>query len=125
MFSEFQEFLVLKAARKEPLEAGEEPCTPEEDPLLNKWQGWVESRLRILFKHLETVTGLLIRPFPQAVVSETATPAAMWCFIGLAYAKEAGAEPGMMVDLRPAADAFTEVLRSWTDMSAEAKTKLV
>jgi poly(A) polymerase len=122
--AEFPEFLVLKAARKEPTDAGE-VFSPEEDPLLNQWQGWVESRLRILFKHLETVTGLLIRPFPQAVVSESAKPATIWNFIGLAYARDAGAEPGMMVDLRPAADAFAEVLRQWSEMTAHEKPKLV
>ena len=34
--------MVLKAARKEPVDAGE-VFSPEEDPLLNQWQGSPQS----------------------------------------------------------------------------------
>jgi poly(A) polymerase len=124
MFEEYPDYLVIEAERKEFSE-GESPARPEDDALLMKWHGWVEARLRIFFTQIESVQGVVIRPYPATFHSETATPARTWLVMGLGYLGSKGAMPHGVVDLRPAVSEFIDVLRQWKHMEESDASKLI
>lgn len=88
------------------------------DEVLQKFSGWVESKLRILVMQLEAVTGLLIRPNPLMYDlhgSDPDWPLGCGMFIALTFSREGGAYPGLTVDLRGPITQFMEVISQWAD----------
>ena len=56
-----------------------------EDPVLHKWQGWVESKLRILYKNMESMRGVQLRPFPDPIVDATVSPPTLSTLLGVSF----------------------------------------
>eukprot|EP00927_Polykrikos_kofoidii_P070257 TRINITY_DN6632_c0_g2_i1.p1 TRINITY_DN6632_c0_g2~~TRINITY_DN6632_c0_g2_i1.p1 ORF type:complete len:685 (-),score=116.27 TRINITY_DN6632_c0_g2_i1:27-2081(-) len=101
-----------------------------------KWNGWVESRLRILMKQLESpresTRGMIIHPNPEQydlrlfgcegdLLMSTGGDDGDWpfgsgMFICLAFIKGRGAFAGQSIDLRPACMPFLEVVMQWAEM---------
>jgi len=83
------------------------------DEVYQKFSGLVESKLRILTKHLESLTGMVIHPNPEQYDlrnSDEQWPLGCGMFIALAFFKDRGACEGMTVDLREALRPFVEVI---------------
>lgn len=115
LLREYKDFVALKMAPMPGV-----VVRSEEQALLHKWQGWVECKLRIFYKHLESVVGLMIRPYPEVWhMPATATDAScMYSFVALSFSKEHGAQPGMTMDFRPCVGSFVEVLNQWQEDDA-------
>jgi len=84
----------------------------------NKYSGWVESKLRILIMQLEMVNGMIIHPNP--VQYDTGGGRGDWpygcaMFLGMAFPEEAGARPGLSMDIRPAIIQYLNVIDAWPD----------
>jgi poly(A) polymerase len=82
---------------------------------VHKWQGFVESKMRIFYKNLEEYDGLVIRPYPDPIIDETVAPTTWSYLIGMEFSRENGAENGAMIDFRPALVSMMEVLSGWTE----------
>jgi len=83
-----------------------------------KFSGWVESKLRILIKHLESIKTMIIHPNPEQFdLCGTDETWSLGCgmFIGLSWYKDQGAFAGQSVDLRPALSSFVEVINQWAE----------
>ncbi|CAE7323164.1 Poly(A) polymerase [Symbiodinium microadriaticum] len=108
-FDEFKHFLMI------------EILATSED-VYNKFSGWVESKLRILVMQLEAVNGMRIHPNPLQYTlpkdGDANWPFGCGMFLGLIFTPEAGAQPDLQIDLRPAITAFMEVILSWADRDA-------
>jgi poly(A) polymerase len=115
LLREFKDFLVLKMS---PMAGA--VVRSEEQALLHKWQAWVECKLRIFYKHLESVVGLMIRPCAEAwhLPATAKDSSCMYTFVALSFSKEHGAQPGMTMDLRPATEAFVGLLNQWQEDDA-------
>jgi len=83
-----------------------------------KFSGWVESKLRILTKQLESINGMIIHPNPEVYDlrgTDPNWPLGCGMFIALAFYKDQGAYVGQGVDLRPALAAFVDVINQWQE----------
>jgi len=88
------------------------------DEIYQKFSGWVESKLRILIKHLETVNGMIIHPNPEQYAlrgSDSAWPFGCGMFIAMAFFKDQGAFLGQTVDLRSPLAQFVDVVSQWSE----------
>jgi poly(A) polymerase len=88
------------------------------EPVLNKLKGFVESRIRMLLKFLESpVSGVQrARPWPKEfAVSEKNNSKYCW-LVGLSF----GAVKNGAADLRPAIAQFHEKINEWSEKEAEA-----
>lgn len=86
------------------------------EEVFQKFSGWVESKLRILTKQLESVTGMLIHPMPQQYSlngNDKEWPLGCGMFIALIFLKDQGAYPGQTIDLRVAVSQFLDVINQW------------
>jgi poly(A) polymerase len=91
------------------------------EEVFKKFSGWVESKLRILTMQLEQVSGMIIHPNPNQydmLGSDTEWPFGCSMFVAYSFTKDAGAHPGMRVDLMPAVSQFLEVINNWVDKEA-------
>lgn len=104
-FSHFRRFLCLEVLAKN-------------DEVYQKFSGWVESKLRILTKQLEAITGMIIHPNPEQYDLRSMTsdwPKGCGMFIALAFFRDQGASVEQSVDLRPALHQFVDVVNQWTE----------
>lgn len=105
-FTQFRQFLWLEVLAKS-------------EEVYQKFSGWVESKLRILSKQLETVGhGMIIHPNPEQYHlrnSDPDWPLGCGMFIAVAFFKDQGAFLGQSVDLRPALAQFIDVVNQWTE----------
>ena len=104
-FTQFRNFLWLEILAK-----------TEESYL--KFNGWVESKLRIVLRQLETVSGIIIHPNPEQYSlrgSDPEWPLGSGLFIGVAWYKDKGAFLGQAIDLRPVLSPFIDVISQWSD----------
>jgi len=104
-FTHFGHFLWLEILAK----------TDEE---YQKFSGWIESKLRILTKQLETVSGMIIHPNPEQYDlrgSDPDWPFGCGMFIAMAFYEDRGAYVGQKVDLRPALSQFVDVISQWSE----------
>jgi poly(A) polymerase len=88
------------------------------DEVYQKFGGWVESKLRILSKQLEAITGMIIHPNPEQYSlrgSDPEWPSGCGMFIGMAFYKDQGAFLGQTIDLRPCLSQFVDVINQWTE----------
>eukprot|EP00428_Durinskia_dybowskii_P042691 CAMPEP_0170270560 /NCGR_PEP_ID=MMETSP0116_2-20130129/35225_1 /TAXON_ID=400756 /ORGANISM="Durinskia baltica, Strain CSIRO CS-38" /LENGTH=585 /DNA_ID=CAMNT_0010521753 /DNA_START=31 /DNA_END=1788 /DNA_ORIENTATION=- len=93
------------------------------DEVYKKFSGWVESKLRILIMQFESVAGMQIHPNPlqyDLCGSDPDWPLGCGMFIALLFSAEAGAHPGITVDLRGPLQRFMEVINQWADKDAYA-----
>eukprot|EP00927_Polykrikos_kofoidii_P064666 TRINITY_DN6013_c0_g1_i3.p1 TRINITY_DN6013_c0_g1~~TRINITY_DN6013_c0_g1_i3.p1 ORF type:complete len:877 (+),score=173.62 TRINITY_DN6013_c0_g1_i3:168-2633(+) len=101
-----------------------------------KWNAFVESRLRVLMKHLEipkeSTRGMIIHPNPEQYdvrlfgghgdllmstrPDDNDWPFGSGMFTCLAFIKDYGAAAGQTVDLRPACIPFMEAITQWAEM---------
>lgn len=107
-FTQFRTFLCIEILAKN-------------DEVFKKFSGYVESKLRILTMQLEAVQGMIIHPNPvqyDLYGSDSEWPFGCGMYIAIMFSKEDGAYAGQTVDLRPAVDAFLEVIHQWSDRRA-------
>jgi len=104
-FTQFRHFLWLEILAKSP-------------EVYQKFSGWVESKLRILTKQLEAISGMIIHPNPEQYNlkgSDPDWPLGCGMFIAMAFFKDQGAMVGQVIDLRPALSQFVDVINQWTE----------
>jgi len=103
-FTNFRHFLWLEILAKT-------------DEVYQKYSGWIESKLRILTKQLESVSGMIIHPNPEHYDRGFDPDWAYGCgmFIAMAFFKDQGAFVGQTVDLRPALSQFLDVINQWSE----------
>lgn len=102
-FQHFRHFLWLEIVAKT-------------EEVYQKFSGWVESKLRILTKQLESVSGMIIHPNPEQYDlrgSDPEWPLGCGMFIAMAFFKDQGAFAGQTIDLRPALSQFVDVINQW------------
>eukprot|EP00933_Yihiella_yeosuensis_P021355 TRINITY_DN16903_c0_g1_i1.p1 TRINITY_DN16903_c0_g1~~TRINITY_DN16903_c0_g1_i1.p1 ORF type:complete len:505 (+),score=82.72 TRINITY_DN16903_c0_g1_i1:132-1517(+) len=107
-FSHFRHFLWLEVLAKS-------------DEVYQKFSGWVESKLRVLTKQLEAMSGMIIHPNQEQFdLSNTNKewPKGCGMFIALAFFGDQGAFAGQKVDLRPSLHQFVDVVNQWTEKDA-------
>jgi len=90
-----------------------------------KFSGWVESKLRILMKQLECMTGMTIHPNPEQYDLRGSNPEngggdPVWplgcgMFIAISFFKDQGAYAGQTIDLRSALSQFVDVVSQWSE----------
>eukprot|EP00929_Paragymnodinium_shiwhaense_P105996 TRINITY_DN71080_c0_g1_i1.p1 TRINITY_DN71080_c0_g1~~TRINITY_DN71080_c0_g1_i1.p1 ORF type:complete len:558 (+),score=111.41 TRINITY_DN71080_c0_g1_i1:212-1885(+) len=97
-----------------------------------KFSGWVESKLRMLMKHLDPIKGIILHPstekYDLGAVDELQPvngvrgkksrkdwPMACGMFIALDFWNEYGASCGQRIDLRPALSSFVDVINHWVE----------
>jgi poly(A) polymerase len=108
-FETFKHFLVLEVLAKS-------------DEIHKKFSGWVESKLRILVMQLEALNGMQVHPNPFQFDhrgSDADWPFGCSMFIAINFSKDAGAEPGLVMDMRPAVTNFVDLILSWPQDRAE------
>jgi len=82
-------------------------------PTFTKWIGWIESQLRRLVKHLEGVSSIKVRPWPDHLEFKDATwPHAKAVFMALEIPKN------RTVDLREPVTKFAEHINSWAERAS-------
>lgn len=107
-FQQFRHFLWLEIVAKT-------------EEVYQKFSGWVESKLRILTKQLESVSGMIIHPNPEQYDlrgSDAEWPLGCGMFIAMAFFKDQGAFVGQTIDLRPALSQFVDVINQWFEKDA-------
>jgi poly(A) polymerase len=107
-FQQFRHFLWLEIVAKT-------------EEVYQKFSGWVESKLRILTKQLESVGGMIIHPNPEQYSlrgSDPEWPLGCGMFIAMAFFKDQGAFIGQTIDLRPALSQFVDVINQWFEKDA-------
>jgi len=93
------------------------------DEVYNKFSGLVESKLRILVMQLEAVKGMYIHPNPlqyDLCGSDLDWPLGCAMFIAMSFSKDAGAHPGLTVDLRGPVTQLMDVINQWAEKDAFA-----
>lgn len=90
--------------------------------VFSKWQGWIESRIRQLVKHLEQIPTVQVRPWPEHVAFEDPEwPHCGAMFIGLSISKvSAHGHKGHTVDLDQQVTQFVELINTWYDSKEHA-----
>eukprot|EP00398_MALV-I-01_sp_L67-1_P000128 gene128-219_t len=80
-------------------------------------KGWIESKLRILVKQLESASqSMVIHPYVTFYdFSEQDWPHGCACFIGLYFPKDQGAHTGQQIDCRGPVSQFVDVVGGWTE----------
>jgi poly(A) polymerase len=104
-FNEFRNFLLLEILAKS-------------EEVYQKFSGWVESKLRILSKQLETNSGMIIHPNPEQYDlrgSDPDWPRGCGMFIGISFFKDQGAFANQTIDLRPSVSPFADVINQWSE----------
>lgn len=104
-FSHFQQFLWLEVLAKT-------------DEVFQKFNGWVESKLRILTRQLEATSGMVIHPNPRQYDLRGTDPEwQLGCgmFIAIAFFEDRGAFVGQTVDLRSHFHHFFDAVNQWSE----------
>lgn len=85
--------------------------------VFTKWQGWIESKLRHLVKHLEQIPGVQVRPWPNNLTfTDPQWPCATAIFMGLTVAKKnVHGQDGNTVSLRHPVSQFVEIISNWSE----------
>lgn len=88
-------------------------------PVLSKFLGFIESKMRHLVKQLEQVPSVQVRPWPNHLsFEEPQWPHAAAIFMGVTVAKSS--RKGHTVELRPAVTHFVEMINKWHEMQQHA-----
>lgn len=114
-FTQFHHFLWLEILAKS-------------DEVYQKFSGWVESKLRILLKQLEAVSGMIIHPVIDQYNlrgSDAEWPRGCGMFIAIAFYKDQGAFLGQTVDLRGSCSAFVDIINQWSEKDSYAGQFLI
>jgi len=88
------------------------------EEVYQRFNGWVESKMRISTKQLEAIPSLTIRPNPEQYDlrgCDADWPLGCGMFIALAFYKANGAFFGQQFDLRPGLYPFLDVINRWSD----------
>mmetsp|Transcript_113006 Transcript_113006/g.225017 ORF Transcript_113006/g.225017 Transcript_113006/m.225017 type:complete len:561 (+) Transcript_113006:127-1809(+) len=104
-FKQFRHFLWLEILAKT-------------EEVYQRFNGWVGSKLRILTKQLEAISGMIIHPNPEQYDlrgSDADWPLGCGMFIAMAFDREQGAFAGQTIDLRPAVSQFADVIDQWSE----------
>merc|ERR1711972_494246 len=87
---------------------------------MGKYSGWVESKLCLLIKSLESIAsnGIVVHPKPERY--DLNGHDAEWrlgcgMFIAMAFFKDMGAYVGQTMDLRPALSQFVDAINQWSE----------
>eukprot|EP00418_Pyrodinium_bahamense_P043541 CAMPEP_0179207944 /NCGR_PEP_ID=MMETSP0796-20121207/103698_1 /TAXON_ID=73915 /ORGANISM="Pyrodinium bahamense, Strain pbaha01" /LENGTH=495 /DNA_ID=CAMNT_0020912885 /DNA_START=312 /DNA_END=1797 /DNA_ORIENTATION=- len=90
--------------------------------VFTKWMGWIESKLRHLVKHLESIPSVQVRPWPNHLsFQDPDWPYASAVFMGLTIAKKAvHGQKGNTVNLRQQVAQFVEIINGWHERPEHA-----